>query len=318
MKKLSKALILCLLLMGVLGLAACQQKTSDQNTRTEVPDLISQQPQTSVTAYFKSQDGDMLVPLSFGINSSRDTVWIALEKLLAGPPDSFVDAVVPQGIKIKDLYFANDTVNISLTGDIALSPEDVNLDAFFATVNLELISQDDTTASLLIYYNDEQLLDEPYYGGIVNDFGGGDNGSYVYFEDSQAMYLVPLCLPIYASDYDSDSAFFGALFAAWAGDAPEGSNLYSALASDVELLSVDLQDNLLTLNFNSKLLEIGGMSQEHMLIESILAILSPYEQVTEVQILVDGEAVSFLPHGTDISIPLSVDHDFYIPNKVNQ
>jgi hypothetical protein len=318
MKKLSKALILCLLLMGVLGLAACQQKTSDQNTRTEVPDLISQQPQTSVTAYFKSQDGDMLVPLSFGINSSRDTVWIALEKLLAGPPDSFVDAVVPQGIKIKDLYFANDTVNISLTGDIALSPEDVNLDAFFATVNLELISQDDTTASLLIYYNDEQLLDEPYYGGIVNDFGGGENGSYVYFEDSQAMYLVPLCLPIYASDYDSDSAFFGALFAAWAGDAPEGSNLYSALASDVELLSVDLQDNLLTLNFNSKLLEIGGMSQEHMLIESILAILSPYEQVTEVQILVDGEAVSFLPHGTDISIPLSVDHDFYIPNKVNQ
>lgn len=318
MKKLSKALILCLLLMGVLGLAACQQKTSDQNTRTEVPDLISQQPQTSVTAYFKSQDGDMLVPLSFGINSSRDTVWIALEKLLAGPPDSFVDAVVPQGIKIKDLYFANDTVNISLTGDIALSPEDINLDAFFATVNLELISQDDTTASLLIYYNDEQLLDEPYYGGIVNDFGGGENGSYVYFEDSQAMYLVPLCLPIYASDYDSDSAFFGALFAAWAGDAPEGSNLYSALASDVELLSVDLQDNLLTLNFNSKLLEIGGMSQEHMLIESILAMLSPYEQVTEVQILVEGEAVSFLPHGTDISIPLSVDHDFYIPNKVNQ
>ncbi len=318
MKKLSKALILCLLLMGVLGLAACQQKTSDQNTRTEVPDLISQQPQTSVTAYFKSQDGDMLVPLSFGINSSRDTVWIALEKLLAGPPDGFVDAVVPQGIKIKDLYFANDTVNISLTGDIALSPEDINLDAFFATVNLELISQDDTTASLLIYYNDEQLLDEPYYGGIVNDFGGGENGSYVYFEDSQAMYLVPLCLPIYASDYDSDSAFFGALFAAWAGDAPEGSNLYSALASDVELLSVDLQDNLLTLNFNSKLLEIGGMSQEHMLIESILAMLSPYEQVTEVQILVEGEAVSFLPHGTDISIPLSVDHDFYIPNKVNQ
>jgi spore germination protein GerM len=318
MKKLSKALILCLLLMGVLGLAACQQKTADQNTRTEVPDLISQQPQTSVTAYFKSQDGDMLVPLSFGINSSRDTVWIALEKLLAGPPDSFVDAVVPQGIKIKDLYFANDTVNISLTGDIALSPEDINLDAFFATVNLELISQDDTTASLLIYYNDEQLLDEPYYGGIVNDFGGGDNGSYVYFEDSQAMYLVPLCLPIYASDYDSDSAFFGALFAAWAGDAPEGSNLYSALASDVELLGVDLQDNLLTLNFNSKLLEIGGMSQEHMLIESILAMLSPYEQVTEVQILVEGEAVSFLPHGTDISIPLSVDHDFYIPNKVNQ
>jgi spore germination protein GerM len=318
MKKLSKALILCLLLVGVLGLAACQQQTAGQNTRTEVPDLISQQPQTSVTAYFKSQDGDMLVPLSFGINSSRDTVWIALEKLLAGPPDSFVDAVVPQGIKIKDLYFANDTVNISLTGDIALSPEDINLDAFFATVNLELISQDDTTASLLIYYNDEQLLDEPYYGGIVNDFGGGENGSYVYFEDSQAMYLVPLCLPIYASDYDSDSAFFGALFAAWAGDAPEGSNLYSALASDVELLSVDLQDNLLTLNFNSKLLEIGGMSQEHMLIESILAMLSPYEQVTEVQILVEGEAVSFLPHGTDISIPLSVDHDFYIPNKVNQ
>jgi germination protein M len=318
MKKLSKALILCLLLSAVLGLAACQQKTTEQNTRTEVPDLISQQPQTSVTAYFKSLDGDMLVPLSYGINSSRDTVWIALEKLLAGPPDSFVDAVVPQGVKMQDLYFANGTVNISLTGDIELKAENINLDALFATVNLELMSQDNTTASLLIYYNDEQLLDEPYYAGTINDFGGGENGAYVYYEDSQAMYLVPVCLPIYASDYDSDSAFFGALFAAWAADAPEGSNLYSALASDVKLLSADFSDGTLTLDFSSELLAIGGMSQEHMLTESLLATLSCYEQVQELQILVEGEVVSFLPHGTDISTPLSVDHDFYIPNKVNQ
>ena len=190
----NKLLLALALLLLIFGLTACQNKPQQEPGRSELTtDLLSKQPQTSVTAFFKAPDCPVLVPLVFGINSSRDTIWVALEKLLAGPPDAFVEAVIPAGIKMKDLYFADGTVHIKLTGDVPLQVEQVNLQAFWSTVNMELLEQDNTTAALLLYYNDQPLLNEPYTAAAVNDFGGGQAGAYVYFADPQAMYLVPVC-----------------------------------------------------------------------------------------------------------------------------
>ena len=122
MKNYQNKLLLALaLLLLIFSLTACQNKPQQEPGRSELTtDLLSKQPQTSVTAFFKAPDCPVLVPLVFGINSSRDTIWVALEKLLAGPPDAFVEAVIPAGIKMKDLYFADGTVHIKLTGDVPL------------------------------------------------------------------------------------------------------------------------------------------------------------------------------------------------------
>ncbi len=318
----NRPLLWGLIMLGVLLLAGCQPKPSDNPGRGELtPDLISQQPQSSVTAFFKAQGCDVLVPLVYGINSSRDTLWIALEKLLAGPPDSFVEPVIPQGVKMKDLYFSDGTVNIHLTGDVSLALEDVNLQAFWSTVNMELLEQDGTTAAVRLYYNDQPLLEDAYQAQAVNDFGGGADGSYVYFVDGQAMYLVPLALPLTAMDKgQAGEEFFTALLSAWAGVPPEGSGVYSALAlvDDLQLLGISLQDGVLTLNFSAGLQRLSSSTQEKLLLDSLLATLAPYRQIDSVQLLAEGEPLNYLPSGLEVDQPLKVEHSLDAFNRVGQ
>ena len=57
------------LLLLIFGLTACQNKPQQEPGRSELTtDLLSKQPQTSVTAFFKAPDCPVLVPLVFGIN----------------------------------------------------------------------------------------------------------------------------------------------------------------------------------------------------------------------------------------------------------
>lgn len=312
-----------LFILIVCCLTGCQQRRVENPGRGDLtPDLISKQPQTAVTAFFKAPDCDLLVPLVFGIKSSRDTIWVALEKLLAGPPDAFVEPVIPQGVKMKDLYFSEGVVNIHLTGDVPLTLADINLQAFWSTVNMELLEQDGTTAALYLYYNDQPLLEEPYQAQAVNDYGGGASGAYVYFVDGQAMYLVPLALPIQAADYSAEQQadFFAALLNAWAGQPPEGSGVYSSLAlvEGLQLLNVSLQDDMLTLNFSAGLAQISSTAQERLLLDSLMATLAPYRQINSVQLLTDGQMLDYLPSGLEIDQPLAVLHSLDAFNRVSQ
>ena len=326
MKRLGKNLLLMALLLAVLVLAACGGDELQPNVRPEVtPDLLSYEPQSSVTVYFPAADSDVLVPLSYGINSSRDTIWIALEKLLAGPADSFCRSALPLGVKLKDLYYDDGVVHISLKGDAPLSLDDVYLVAFYATVNDELLEQDDTTAAILLSYNDQMLFDEPYAFQYLNDYSDGQGGSYVYYTDSQAMYLVPLTLPVNRADYAADDdglfAYLEALVAAWASPPPEESGLYAAVPAGMTakagLLSLHTEeDGAFTVDFSAGLLNIGGSSQERLLVNSLLATLINVDEVNRLYFRIDGKTVDMLPHGTDLSGGLPVEHDDFNFNQV--
>lgn len=311
------AALLCLLL---LMLAGCGEKPVENTEgRSELnPDLLSKQPESSVKVYYQAMDSEALVPLVYGINSSRDTIWIALEKLLAGPPDSFCQGVLPSGVKMKELYFADGLVHINLTGDAALTADEVNMAAFAATVNDELLDQDGTTAGLMMYYNEQPLSEEPYYASVLNDFGGGADGSVVYFADVQAMYLVPLTLPVNEGKYADTEKYLQALMQAWAGEAPKNSGVYPAVADDVELQAVSFAEGKLTLDFNTALLQMGGTAQESMFFDSLMATLSEVEAVKTLVITLDGQAAEMLPHGTDISGEIAVPHGGFAFNAVSQ
>ncbi len=309
--------LLGLLLFSLLLTAGCGRDTQTGTERPGAIDLVSSQPQSSVTAFYGAADSDLLVPLSFAINSSRDTMWIALEKLLAGPPDSFVDAVVPQGLKLKDLYFANGVVNIGLTGDIELALQDIDLQALAVTVNIELNKQEGATAHMMLSYNGQPLLEQPYEVQPLNDLSRGD-GEYIYYSDSQAMYVVPVCVAIAGGGQElSEQQRITEVLEAWAAGPPKDSGVYSALPDGLELLDVQLAGHELTLDFSEELLQMGGTAQENVFFSSLLATLRSY-QVDTVQILVDGQTAAFLAHGTDISRPITVPHDFASINRVVQ
>lgn len=321
MNKLCKRLGLALALFMALTLSACGGDAPGQGGRPDVaPDLLSQEPQSSVTVYFPSADSDTLTPLSYGINSSRDTIWIALEKLLAGPPDSFCRQALPQGVKLSDLYYADGVVNISLQGDAPLTLDDVDLDAFYATVNDELLEQDGTTAAILLSYNGQALLEEPYSFDYLNDYSNGKGGSYVYYADGQAMYLVPLTLPISRDDHAGDDALFdylAALVAAWSDAPPKGSGLYSALPEGVAATAAAYADGALTIDFGAELLETGGSAQERLLVDSLLATFANVDEVDTLYITIDGQPVELLPHGTEVAAGLAVEHEDFSFNQVN-
>ena len=306
-------LLACLLLLP----AGCgKDEPGGMDERPGTIDLISNQPQSSVTAFYGAADSDMLTPLSFAINSSRDTIWIALEKLLAGPPDSFVDAVVPQGLKLKALYFENGVINIGLTGDGELRLEDIDLQAVAVTVNVELRKQENTTAPVMLSYNDQPLLSQPYEVQPFNDMSKG-SGEYVYYSDSQAMYVVPVCVDVPGSDKMTDEQRLVAVLKKWAGAPPKNSGVYSALPAGVVLNDVQIADRAVTLDFSEGLLQMGGTAQEQVFFDSLLATLRSYP-VDTVQLLVEGAAAEFLSHGTDISVPIAVSHDFTSVNRVVQ
>lgn len=308
--------VLCLL---ALCLAACGNDQPGTDGRPEVtPDLLSHQPQSSVTVYYLAADADVLVPVVYGINSSRDTIWVALDKLLAGPADGFCRAVVPQGIKMKDLYYANDTVHISLTGDGELTAADINAEAIFATVNNELVEQNNKMTAVQVYYDDKPLFDEPYYREAVNDFGGGAEGSYVYFTDSQAMYVVPLRLPVLRDDHPEFKDYLHALMSCWTSAPPEHSGLYSVMPQDILVNYVRLEDGLLTIDFNEALLEISGSAQEKLFTDTLLATFFRIDEVQTVSFSVNGKPLAELAQDSNLSEPLAVPHGDFLFNMVNQ
>lgn len=312
-----------LLVLALLALAGCGGGQDDPAGRPNVSkDLLSQQPQSSVTVFYLAEDCDMLIPQVYGVNSTRDTVWIALEKLLAGPADGFCRQVLPQGIKMKDLYEADGEVTVLLTGDVEL-PDDLDLAAraMFATVRREMSEQGRNMEALQVFYNDRALFDEACSFAAVNDFADGRDGSYVYYTDSQAMYVVPVYLPI----KESASGYLNNLLGAWAGQPPAKSGLYPAVPRDLQINGVALNNGVLTIDFNSRVLVMNSSAEQNLFVDSLLATLFNVNEVQTVQIMVDGvpyaEALAMLssvPGNTVLSEPVQVPHGDYSFNVVNR
>lgn len=321
--RLIRAVGLLAVLMMAMGLAACGGGEENPTGRPDVTkDLLSQQPQSSVTVFYLAEDTDILIPQVYGVNSTRDTVWVALEKLLAGPADGFCRAVVPQGVKMKDLYEVGGVVTVSLTGDVELAEDNSLLaEAVYATVNRELTEQERTMDAVQIIYNDTALFAEPYEQKAVNDFSGGRSGSYVYFTDSQAMYVVPLYLAV----SEGGNGYLNNLLGAWIGKPPTKSGLYSAVPQDLRINAVSLNDGALTIDFNSRVMAMNSSNEQRLFVDSLLATLFNVEEVRTVQVTVDGvpyaealQLLSSVSGNSALSEPIEVPHGDYAFNVVNR
>ncbi|MEW5784160.1 MAG: GerMN domain-containing protein [Bacillota bacterium] len=83
-----------------------------------------------------------------------------------------------------------------------------------------------------------------------------------------------------------------------------GSGLFSEIPPETVLLSIKQEDGLITLNLSGHLLDCqGGKTGAENIVNQILLTLSALENVRQVQILVEGDAVSF-GHWFDLTNPL--------------
>ncbi len=88
----------------------------------------------------------------------------------------------------------------------------------------------------------------------------------------------------------------------------------SILPSDTKILSIDLNDGIVKINFSKELLDIDESLEEKM-IEAIVYTVTTIDEVKSVIIYVDGDILTKLPK-TKINLPTTLDRSFGI-NKTN-
>jgi hypothetical protein len=297
------ALAFCLLALG-----ACTNNEDNTTDREQnlFGQLLAASPQDTVRVYFKDPNGPCLIPLDYTINPTRDTVWVALEKALAGPPNDFVDPIIPAGIKIVDVYSEDNMIQLFLQGEGDLSADDVDFTALSATVNTAIIAQNHpNNYPLQVYYNDMPLNPEPIQPAAINDYSeGSDTTMTVYYSDSQAMYAVPVEL---AANTTEPAELCREVVSAWLSEPPEDLNLSTAVPDGVKLLACELKDGQLTLDFDQTLVSYqGGTTRETMLLNTLLASCSQIETINSLQILIEGQIVEYLPEGSSINLPFDL------------
>lgn len=88
----------------------------------------------------------------------------------------------------------------------------------------------------------------------------------------------------------------------------------SILPSDTKILSIDLNDGIVKINFSKELLDIDETLEEKM-IEAIVYTVTTIDEVKGVIIYVDGDILTKLPK-TKINLPTTLNRSFGI-NKTN-
>lgn len=99
------------------------------------------------------------------------------------------------------------------------------------------------------------------------------------------------------------------------GESKIPSGFQSILPSDTEILSLELVDDIMKVNFSKNLLDIKEELEEKM-IEAIVYTLTSIEGVNKVIIYVDGDILSRLPK-TGIHLPGTLDRSYGINKEYN-
>ena len=99
------------------------------------------------------------------------------------------------------------------------------------------------------------------------------------------------------------------------GESKIPSGFQSILPSDTEILSIDLVEDVIKVNFSKKILDVKKENEEKM-IEAIVYTLTSIEGVNKVIIYVEGDILSKLPQ-TGIHLPGTLDRSYGINKEYN-
>ena len=268
---------------------------------TSQSELLAATEVDQVTVYFAASTEQVnLVPLALTVNKTRSAASVALEKLLAGPPNEFLAPVANDGAKLKDLYQENDIIYVDLTS----LADTVDLSLLFPAVSATLDQLlPDMAVQLLL--DGEPLpapYDTPQKAAPVNYWGSEkeQNGPCVtiYLADNQGMYLVPVTLPV-------EEATPAVALASLAAGSPSGCDLLGSMVPDCRISLEEIKDGKAVVNLSKDdWTDKESDLQERLMLDAILATLGQFEDITAVQFLVNGEAAEYLPGGIDIHLPL--------------
>jgi len=303
-------LIICILLLASYALHQRQTIPNPATANPERPSIQESQvllpePVDRVTVYFYTTDQQNLVPLSFSVNSTRAAADVAIEKLLAGPPNKTVHAVINDGAKLQNLYQEDGIIYVDLTAIDKTADPALLVKAVNATLG-SLLPQE----AVQILLDGAPLpapYDEPQTARPVNYYGKEDalaNNDLltVFYGDATSDYLVPVTLPLLKGTPED------AVLKALQGSAPKNSNLRTLTYTDCPITFIKSDQGKVVLSFSSAILgRQSNAAEEKQMLEAIVATFSQFSDVTAVQFLVEEKIVDHLPGGNEIDIPFPVE-----------
>lgn len=279
-------------------------------------EIILSKAQNKVVVYFTTADKMNLVPVTFEVNPTEEMAKVSTEKLLGGPSDQFLDNVIPDGTKLKDLYKFDNIAYVDLTKEFLSIKSDIEA-AQAVNALVFTLTEFSQVGSVQILIDGK--VPEKSYGGIditkslhrpekINFYGhNGKNKYRVYYYDVNAMYMVPVT---FATDREVSPEM---VVEKLLQNPPKESKLgASPIWKGTKLLGVGLMLDTANVNLSKEALAYGGgAAAEGGLVNSLTLSLTELPNIKKIQLLIEGKKPEYLPEGTDISQP------WERPEKIN-
>ncbi|MDR2712781.1 MAG: GerMN domain-containing protein [Clostridiales bacterium] len=318
---ISLAVVVLALWGGLVLLPHWLQQTADPDPASYRQPYLSTDEQSFTTVYYTTGDKRYLLPLTIPINNTREVAKIALEKLLAGPPDEFSSSVIPEGTKLRDVYMVGDTIFVDLTKDfLEVGEEEAQaaVDCIVQTVLpvtsrylLQIMVEGQVCPELAGTDISLPLDDTPF--NILNpqEAPKGKDICLItaYFCDEYAMYLVPVSIAmprdLLMAAEDPELFLARETIELLLLGPDEDSGLFATFYPGAQLLSLEIKESIAYVNLSAEALDYGGGAAfEQLFVKSLVYSLTDLTGINAVQILIEGEIEQYLPEGMDVSTPI--------------
>jgi germination protein M len=221
---------------------------------------------------------------------------------------------MPEGVKLREVYTVNNnrTVYVDLTKEFLQIPDNAQaqtaLNALVTTVtelnieqNVQVLVEGEIVEEIAGVKIDVPLQRAAYINSLLPDENA--QGVTVYFSDNEVLFLIPVTVAL-PSGSDENNLPRAAVEALLAGPPPD-SGLVRTIWPDTKLLDFKLEYGLATVDLSKEAVGYGGgTTAEGALVNSLLHTLTRFNEVNQVQLLIDGQQREYLPEGTAIDEPL--------------
>ncbi|NLW07759.1 MAG: hypothetical protein GX039_07275 [Clostridia bacterium] len=306
--------LMLLVLAGGCNRSAAPLSEENNQTVKETRPLLYDRELSQVIVYYLSKDGAYLVPVTVAFNPTREVTKVAVEKLLAGPKDDNLRPVIPAGVKLREVYTINNkTVYIDFTRDFLQISDteqaEIALKALVATVtelnreqSVQVLVEGKIVEEVAGVKINAPLQRAAYINSLLTE--ENEQGVTVYFSDATVLYFIPVAVALPAGSDENDLPR-AAVEALLAGPPPD-CGLVRTVWPDTRLLDFKLEDGLATVDLSKEAVGYGGgTTAEGALVNSLLYTLTGFDEINQVQLLIEGQKREYLPEGTEIDEPLS-------------
>lgn len=306
--KRASYVLLAVLLVALWALPGCAETDVTLNGAAGMENSQPPGKQELVTLYFQTEEG-YLVPYNVPVPADGNAPRHAIEKLLAGPPETeFLVRTLPEGLLIRDLYVKNGIACLDLGGALDKISGDQAWRSAVESILFTLTEFPDIEAVQILLDGKEAeaaggvALQKPLKRPpALNRIPGGVPEApevCLYFSYRDA-YPVPVTISL---DPNTKDVLQATLLQLIAG--PQGiPGLSPVFPEGTRLLGYERQDDLLRLDFSEEAVLRDKTNSQRITLVALAYTLRQFPDLKEFEVQVKGKPLNIPGLKQPIRIP---------------